>query len=70
MDTIMEGSTHLSQCYDVINNLSDILNTQNVHQQFLQSLSNVMKGKRSEIHHKNQLLVEQMNEVMKRTSFG
>ena len=59
MDAIMEGSMSLSQCYDVINNLSDILNTHKVHQQFLQSLSHVMKGKRSEIYHKKQLLVEQ-----------
>lgn len=66
MDGILEGSAQLSQCYDMINNLTDNYHTQHVHHQFLQSLASVMKGKRSDINHMSQLLVEQMNEVTKR----
>ena len=56
MDLIMESSTQLSQCYDVLNNLRDNYSSQVDHLIFL----------RSEVQHVSRLLIEQLGSVTQR----
>ncbi|KAK8790574.1 hypothetical protein WA171_002096 [Blastocystis sp. BT1] len=64
MDLIMESSTQLSQCYDVLNNLRDNYASQMDHLTFLRSLSSALRRNRSEVQHVSRLLIEQLEYVI------
>lgn len=66
MDLIMESSTQLSQCYDVLNNLRDNYSSQVDHLIFLRSLSSALRRNRSEVQHVSRLLIEQLGSVTQR----
>ena len=66
MDLIMESSTQLSQCYDVLNNLRDNYASQMDHLTFLRSLSSALRRNRSEVQHVSRLLIEQLEYVIQR----
>lgn len=66
MDRIMESSTRLAQCYDLLNNLRDNLESQSAHLSFLQSFSWVLQKNRSEVQHVSRLLVAQVDGVTQR----
>ena len=66
MDLIVESSTQLSQCYDILNNLRDNYASQRDHVAFLRSLSCALKRNRSEVQHVSRLLIEQLEYVIQR----
>lgn len=61
----MESSTRLAQCYDLLNNMRDNLESQSAHLSFLQSFSWVLQKNRSEVQHVSRL-VEQVDGVTQR----